>query len=51
MSGCVTTAGSATERAICAELENVLPTYSTQDTNQTKEDGDRFLTVFDAVCG
>jgi hypothetical protein len=49
-SACVSAGGSATEQTICRELGAVLPTYSTSDTEQTKEDGDRFLTVFDAVC-
>ena len=43
-------ATSETERTICRELREVLPTYSTLDTSQTLEEGDRFLTVFEAVC-
>lgn len=49
-SACVSAGGSATEQAICGELRTVLPTYSSSDTEQTKEDGDRFFAVFDAVC-
>ncbi len=53
MSGCVGSAGSATtetERTICRELRRDLPTYSTRDTEATKEDGARFLEIFGAVC-
>jgi hypothetical protein len=39
-----------TERTICRELARDLPTYSTRDTDATKEAGVRFLTVFRAVC-
>ena len=42
--------GTETERTLCRELREVLPTYSALDTQQTLEDGDRFLTVFDEVC-
>lgn len=47
---CAKPGGSETEQAMCRELGKVLPTYSRQDTEQTKEDGLRFLTVFKAVC-
>lgn len=50
-SGCVTTAGLETERTICRELRNSLPSYSAQDTEQTKQEGADFLDVFGAVCG
>jgi len=50
--GCATTtAGSATEAAICAELRASLPTWSSQDTAQSKREGADFLDVFEAVCG
>ena len=42
--------GTETEDTICRELRRELPSYSSKDTTQTKEDGDRFLTVFNAVC-
>ena len=42
---------SATETAICAELRADLPSYSSQDTAQSKAEGLRFLTTFKAVCG
>jgi len=41
---------SETERTICRELGRVLPSYSSQDTLQTREEGDRFLAAFYAVC-
>lgn len=53
ISACVNSTGSATsetERAICRELRRDLPTYSTGDTDATKEAGVRFLTAFNAVC-
>lgn len=53
MSGCVTTMPSGTtetERTICRELRRDLPTYSTDDTDATKEAGVRFLTTFRAIC-
>lgn len=51
-SGCeTTTAGSATETAICAELRASLPTWSAQDTERSKREGANFLDVFKAVCG
>lgn len=48
--GCVNAGISATESAICRELRNSLPTYSTLDTEQTKQEGADFLDVFNAVC-
>lgn len=52
MSGCADSTPSVTETqsTICRELQKVLPTYSGRDTEQTKEEGVRFLTVFGAVC-
>lgn len=51
-SGCANMAayGTETERTICRELREALPTWSSQDTLQSREEGDRFLTVFEAVC-
>ncbi len=53
MSGCANLAasGTATEAAICRELGAALPTYHVDDTERTKEDGARYLTLFRAVCG
>lgn len=52
MTGCATKdgLGTETEETICRELRRELPSYSSKDTKQTKEEGDRFLSVFDAVC-
>ena len=53
MSGCVGSTGSATtetERTICRELRRDLPTYSTRDTEATKEAGARFLELFREIC-
>jgi hypothetical protein len=51
MSGCTVTGGSETETAICDELRRDLPTYSRQDTQQSRDEGAQFLDVFNAVCG
>lgn len=50
MTGCATLAGSETNRATCQELRAVLPTYSRQDTEESKRQGVEFLSVFGAVC-
>lgn len=52
MTGCATKGGlgTETEETICRELRRELPSFSSRDTEQTKEEGDRFLTVFEAVC-
>lgn len=52
MTGCATKGGlgTETEETICRELRRKLPSFSSRDTEQTKEEGDRFLTVFEAVC-
>ena len=50
ISACETSTGSATEHTICRELGRELPTYSPQDTDDTKSQGVRFLTVYRAVC-
>ena len=52
-SGCANVVASGTtetERTICRELREALPTWSSQDTLQSREEGDKFLTVFEAVC-
>lgn len=49
-SGCASTVGSETERAICDELRRDLPTWSTQDTTESKRQGADFLDTFEAVC-
>ena len=48
--GCGSTNVSATEEAICGVLGAHLPTWSTQDTEQSKREGAKFLDVFDEVC-
>jgi hypothetical protein len=50
LSGCGTMGGSETERTICRELRMDLPTYSSQDSEETLASGARFLDVFAAVC-
>jgi hypothetical protein len=50
-SGCATTGGSATERAICGELRASLPSWSSADTVQSRTEAAEFLDVFEAVCG
>ena len=37
--------------AACDALRPVLPTYSTNDTEQSKREGATFLDVFNATCG
>lgn len=50
MIACAPTGGSATSRAICAELRADLPTWSTLDTEQSRLEGVQFLDTFAAVC-
>jgi hypothetical protein len=50
-SACATPGGSETERAICRELRAALPTWSARDTAQSKDEGARFVAVFEAACG
>ena len=47
--GCTTTPPGT--GAACDALRPVLPTYSTKDTEQSKEEGATFLDVFNATCG
>lgn len=49
-SGCAATVPSGTDAA-CDALRPHLPSYSTRDTDQTKQEGAQFLDVFQAVCG
>lgn len=50
-SGCASlTDASETERTICRELRNALPTWSVEDTEQSKREAADFLSVFSAVC-
>ena len=51
MTGCEATTGSATNAAMCAELEAELFTMSVNDTEQSKQGYADFLDVFEAVCG
>lgn len=50
MTGCVSTGGSETERTLCRELKRDLPTASSADTEQTKQELADFLDVFHGVC-
>ena len=49
--GCASVGGSETTEATCDELRRALPTWSAQDTPQSRIEGAQFLDVFDAVCG
>lgn len=49
MTGCASTGTSETESA-CDAMRPYLPTWSSQDTEQSKNEGARFLDVFKAVC-
>lgn len=52
LTGCSeTVGGSATEAAVCDELRRDLPSWSTQDTEQSRMEGARFVATFEAVCG
>lgn len=48
--GCASTGGSETERALCGELRASLPSWSAADTVQSRTEGAAFLDVFSAVC-
>lgn len=50
MTGCTSMGGSVTERTICTELRRDLPTWSTQDTEQSKRQGADFIETFNAIC-
>jgi len=53
MTGCGTVAGyesTETVKTICDELNRVLPTWAESDSSESKDEGDRFLTVFESVC-
>lgn len=50
ISACATSTPSATENTICRELRGDLPSYSRKDTEQSKQEGVKFLTTFHAVC-
>ena len=49
LTGCTTTPPGT--GAACDALRPVLPTYSTNDTEQSKREGATFLDVFNATCG
>lgn len=49
MSGCQSTVPSGTD-SVCDALRPHLPSYSRQDTEQTKSEGVRFLDAFKAAC-
>jgi hypothetical protein len=44
------TSGSETEAAICRDLRAAPPTWSTRDTERSKEEGARFVAVFETAC-
>jgi hypothetical protein len=48
--GCESKGGSETERAICKELWRDLPTWSPQDTEESKRQGADFIETFEAIC-
>lgn len=45
-----TPAASISERAICAELAQRLPSWSRDDTEQSRIEGARFIDTFHAIC-
>ena len=49
MASCAPT-GSFETKAVCQELRVDLPSWSTRDTTQSREEGARFLLTFDSVC-
>lgn len=49
MTGCGATTPSGTDAA-CDSLRPHLPSWSSQDTEQSKVEGAKFLDVFAAVC-
>ena len=49
LSGCTTTQPGT--GAACDALRPTLPTWSTNDTEQSKREGATFLDVFNATCG
>jgi uncharacterized protein YceK len=51
MSGCGAVAPSAATDATCDALRASLPTWSTQDTDQSRIEAAAFLDVFEAACG
>lgn len=50
MSACASSVPSVTEQTVCHELRTDLPTYSSKDTEQSKQEGARFLATFHAIC-
>ena len=45
-----TPAASVSERTICAELAQRLPSWSRDDTEQSRIEGARFIDTFHAIC-
>lgn len=43
-------AASVSERTVCAELAQRLPSWSRDDTEQSRIEGARFIDTFHAVC-
>ena len=50
LAGCASPPPAPAE-AVCDTLRPALPTWSSQDTEQSKREGTRFLDVWSAVCG
>ena len=42
--------GTRTEEQLCTELRRALPTWAAGDTERSRREGARFLTVFDSLC-
>lgn len=49
-SACAAPVASGTDAAVCRELRRALPSWSRQDTEQSREEGARFIAVFEAAC-
>ena len=45
-----TPVASVSERTVCAELARRLPSWSRDDTEQSRIEGARFIDTFHAVC-
>lgn len=51
MTGCEKVVISETEATICRELWSDFPSWSSSDTEQSKEDGADFIDLFKSQCG
>jgi len=52
MSGCGLQGiyATETERTLCRELRSALPTWSVNDTQQSRDEGSLFIAVFNGLC-